>query len=70
MQEYPFVSPFDLRGEKKFIWRTETKYLSKEGLSVPPEFSPQYAVLVVCIGSTIGKTGIVSGKVLATKISR
>ncbi len=60
--EYPFVSPFDL-GEKKIIFETE-KYLSKDGLSVARAL-PTNSVLVVCIGSTIGKTGI-AGTTLAT----
>jgi len=57
--EYPFVSPFDL-GEKRVITRTE-KYLSKEGFSVARGI-PLNSVLVVCIGSTIGKTGIAGTK--------
>ncbi len=60
--EYPFVSPFDL-GSKKTIVETE-KYLSKEGFSVSRSLPPN-SVLVVCIGSTIGKTGI-AGTELAT----
>lgn len=60
--EYPFASPFDL-GDKKIIFQTE-KYLSKDGLSVARALPPN-TVLVVCIGSTIGKTGI-AGITLAT----
>ena len=60
--EYPFASPFDL-GEKKTIFQTE-KYLSEDGLSVA-RVVPHNSVLVVCIGSTIGKTGI-AGTTLAT----
>ena len=60
--EYPFASPFDL-GEKKTIFQTE-KYLSEDGLSVT-RVVPHNSVLVVCIGSTIGKTGI-AGTTLAT----
>ena len=61
-KEYPFASPFDL-GEKKTIIETE-KYLSKDGLSAARALPPN-SVLVVCIGSTIGKTGI-AGKIVAT----
>jgi type I restriction enzyme S subunit len=61
-KEYPFASPFDL-GEKKTIIETE-KYLSKDGLSAARALPPN-SVLVVCIGSTIGKTGI-AGVTLAT----
>jgi len=53
--EYPFVSPSDL-GNRRIIKRTE-KYLSKEGFAVARAI-PANSVLVVCIGSTIGKTGI------------
>jgi type I restriction enzyme S subunit len=60
--EYSFVSPFDL-GNKKIIRKTE-KYLSKEGFAVARAL-PANSVLVVCIGSTIGKTGI-AGTELAT----
>jgi type I restriction enzyme S subunit len=60
--EYPFVSPFDL-GNKRIIRKTE-KYLSKEGFVVARAL-PANSVLVVCIGSTIGKTGI-AGTELAT----
>ena len=60
--EYPFVSPFDL-GNKRIIRKTE-KYLSKEGFAVARAL-PANSVLVVCIGSTIGKTGI-AGTELAT----
>lgn len=61
-KEYPFASPFDL-GEKKTIIET-AKYLSKYGLSAARALPPN-AVLVVCIGSTIGKTGV-AGVTLAT----
>jgi type I restriction enzyme S subunit len=60
--EYPFVSPFDL-GKKKTITKTE-KYLSEDGFSVARSLPPN-SVLVVCIGSTIGKTGI-AGRELTT----
>ena len=60
--EYPFATPFDL-GDKKTIFVTE-KYLSYAGLSVARAV-PRGSVLVVCIGSTIGKTGV-AGRTLAT----
>ena len=60
--EYPFVSPFDL-GDKKTIFQAK-KYLSNDGFLVSRNL-PANAVLVVCIGSTIGKTGI-AGTNLAT----
>ena len=60
--EYPFVSPFDL-GSKKIIIKSQ-KYLSGKGLSVSRKVPPN-SVLVVCIGSTIGKTGV-AGRISAT----
>ena len=60
--EYPFVSPFDL-GSKKIIIKSQ-KYLSGKGLSVSTKVPPN-SVLVVCIGSTIGKTGV-AGRISAT----
>ncbi|MCC7439209.1 MAG: restriction endonuclease subunit S [Armatimonadetes bacterium] len=55
--EFLFVSPADL-GETKDITRTE-KLLSKKGFSIARRF-PKNSILVVCIGSTIGKCGIAS----------
>lgn len=60
--DFPFVSPFDL-GKVKVIIKTE-KHLSKEGASVA-RMLPANTVLFVCIGSTIGKTGV-AGVQLAT----
>ena len=59
--DYPFVSPFNL-GTSKIIMSSE-KNLSEKG-SVVARLLPMNAVLFVCIGSTIGKTGVV-GKQLA-----
>jgi len=61
-EDYLFVSPFDL-GERRIIKKTE-KYLSKEGFAVARAILSN-SVMVVCIGSTIGKTGI-AGTELAT----
>jgi type I restriction enzyme, S subunit len=60
--EYPFISPFDL-GSKKIIIKSQ-KYLSEKGLCVSRKVPPN-SVLVVCIGSTIGKTGV-AGNISAT----
>jgi len=60
--DFPFVSPFDL-GKAKVIIKTE-KYISKEGASVA-RMLPANTILFVCIGSTIGKTGV-AGVQLAT----
>jgi len=55
--DYLFVSPTDL-GKEAFIRKTE-KGLSKKGFEMSRAF-PKNSVLFVCIGSTIGKTGIAS----------
>ncbi|MCW3129774.1 MAG: restriction endonuclease subunit S [Methanophagales archaeon] len=52
---YMFISPFDL-GENKYVYKTQ-KWLSKKGLEVSRPL-PKDTVLVVCIGSTTGKTGM------------
>lgn len=53
--EYMFVSPGDL-GESKYINKTE-KMLSKKGFNSCRKLE-KGAILVTCIGSTIGKIGI------------
>ncbi len=55
--DYLFVSPVDL-GKVKYITHTE-KMLSIDGFSISRIF-PRGSILFVCIGSTIGKTGIAS----------
>ncbi len=54
---YMFAGPADL-GKKKIIFETE-KYISEDGFSVSRRL-PKNAVMVVCIGATIGKVGITS----------
>jgi type I restriction enzyme S subunit len=51
----PFISPSDL-GDHSSIRETKT-YITIKGLKQTREL-PENTVLVVCIGSTIGKTGI------------
>jgi len=53
--EFLFVSPVDM-GSSKYISRTE-KMLAKKGFSISRPF-PAGSVLFVCIGSTIGKSGV------------
>ena len=60
---YQFISPFDL-GNTKYAYKTE-KEISSKGLSVS-RCLPKDAVLVVCIGSTIGKVGMTSKDKSAT----
>lgn len=55
--EYLFVSPFDLKGQK-YIKDTEKK-LSNKGFLISRQF-PEGSILFTCIGSTIGKIGIAS----------
>lgn len=52
---FQFISPADL-GETKYIYETG-KEISGEGLKVA-RVLPKESVLVVCIGSTIGKVGL------------
>ncbi len=51
----PWATPGDL-GTEKYIQVTK-KYLSKKGLTVARAV-PKGSILIVCIGSTIGKVGI------------
>lgn len=53
--EYLFVSPVDLSGNK-YIYNTEKK-LSLKGYNLSRKI-PTVAVLFTCIGSTIGKMGV------------
>ncbi|HHT9104568.1 MAG TPA: restriction endonuclease subunit S [Candidatus Wujingus californicus] len=52
---FQFVSPADL-GSTKYVYKTD-KEISGEGLKVA-RVLPKESVLVVCIGSTIGKVGL------------
>ena len=53
--EFMFVSPADI-SEEMCVFETE-KHLSKSGLDVSRKL-PQNSVMVVCIGSTIGKVAL------------
>lgn len=55
--EFLFVSPADL-GSYKYIIHSDKK-LSKKGFNLTRKL-PKGSILVTCIGSTIGKTGIAS----------
>ena len=55
--EYLFVSPADL-GISKYVIKT-TKKLSEKGFDISRKF-PKGSILFTCIGSTIGKLGIVT----------
>ena len=60
---YMFISPGDM-GKTKYVTRTE-KHLTPEGMKVSRPLPPD-TVLMVCIGATIGKTGLTSGEQSAT----
>ena len=60
---YMFISPGDI-SEPQYVTKTN-KYVSAEGLKVLRPL-PRDSVLVVCIGSTIGKTAMTSAEQSAT----
>ena len=60
---YSLISPGDL-GQSKYVAATQ-KTLSEAGLAVS-RVLPKDSILVVCIGATIGKTGLTSAKRSAT----
>ena len=53
--EFMFVSPADI-SEEMYVFKTE-KHISKSGLDVSRKL-PKNSVMVVCIGSTIGKVAL------------
>lgn len=54
----PFITPVDMT-EDKFVKQTQRK-ITNEGAQKAGFILPENTVLVVCIGSTIGKTGLTS----------
>jgi len=52
----PFITPADIN-ETKYVFKTE-RHVTSEGAEQIRRILPKDTVLVVCIGSTIGKTGI------------
>ncbi|MDI6890373.1 MAG: restriction endonuclease subunit S [Thermodesulfovibrionales bacterium] len=54
--DVPFITPFDI-GEEKHVYNTE-RYISAKGAQKVGNILPKDAVLVVCIGSTIGKIAL------------
>ena len=60
---YKFISPGDLT-DRAFV-TSSAKTLTEEGLAVCRKLPPR-SVLVVCIGATIGKTGITADEASAT----
>jgi len=54
--DIPFITPGDLE-DSKYVYETE-RHVTSEGAS-QVGILPRNAVLVVCIGSTIGKTGMI-----------
>jgi len=53
---FPFITPVDIK-EAKYVYDTE-RYVSPQGAQQIGHILPKDTVLVVCIGSTIGKTGV------------
>jgi type I restriction enzyme S subunit len=62
--EYLFVSPADLQGQK-YVTCT-SKLLSKKGFSICRKY-PKHSILFTCIGSTIGKCGMASKKLTSNQ---
>ncbi len=56
----PFITPADIKGDK-YVYQTE-RYITSEGAKKIGFILPPNTVLVVCIGSTIGKTGVAYGE--------
>lgn len=56
----PFITPADIKGDK-YVYQTE-RYITSEGARKIGFILPTNTVLVVCIGSTIGKTGVTYGE--------
>jgi type I restriction enzyme S subunit len=52
----PFITPADVR-EEKYVYKTE-RHVTSQGAQEIGFTVPADTVLVVCIGSTIGKTGL------------
>ncbi|MCD6100223.1 MAG: restriction endonuclease subunit S [Candidatus Marinimicrobia bacterium] len=58
--DIPFVTPEDMTGEK-YVYRTN-RYVSFEGANQSGKILPPNTVLVVCIGSTVGKVALTHKK--------
>ena len=54
----PFITPQDMTGEK-YVYKTN-RYVTIEGAKQIGKILPESTVLVVCIGSTIGKVALTS----------
>ena len=54
--DIPFITPEDMTGEK-YVYRTN-RYVSFEGANQSGKILPPNTVLVVCIGSTVGKVAL------------
>ena len=57
--EIPFITPGDMDEEKKYVRYTK-RYVTLEGAEYVGRILPKNSILVVCIGSTIGKTAMTS----------
>ncbi len=54
----PFITPEDIT-EEKYVYKTN-RYVTREGAKHSGRILPPNTVIVVCIGSTVGKVAIIS----------
>jgi type I restriction enzyme S subunit len=55
--DIPFIAPGDI-GDERYV-RKATRYITKEGVKEANGLLPKESVIVVCIGSTIGKIAMI-----------
>ena len=65
--KYQFVTPSDLDWETYYCQSTERTVTEDAKKAYPNQFIPSDAVMVTCIGNTIGKCGISSGGCLTNQ---
>ena len=65
--KYQFVTPSDLYWETYYCQSTERTVTEDAKKAYPNQFIPSDAVMVTCIGNTIGKCGISSGGCLTNQ---
>jgi type I restriction enzyme S subunit len=65
--EYPFVTPSDLNWKTYYCHTTERTVTDDARKSLLNQFVPSNAVMVTCIGNTIGKCGLSSSDCLTNQ---
>ena len=65
--EYQFVTPSDMDWKTYYCWSTERTVTDDAKKSHLNQFIPAEAVMVTCIGNTIGKCGISVGECLTNQ---